>query len=215
MMKILWLIARSSLVGMVLGVSLMPVAAYAQADQRQQANPAAVVGKFYDGLLDVMKQGHALGAAGRYRRLAPMIDETFNLPLMTQVAIGPHWHSLSPEQQSKLIQAFRQFTIASYASNFDDYNGERFDVTPTAQPMAGGSMVLTRLVPRDKKPIALNYVMRDTDGRWQVVDVYAQGTISELASRRSEFTSVLSRNGVDALTEKLVEKAETLLNAPA
>jgi phospholipid transport system substrate-binding protein len=187
----------------------------AQLAERPAAAPPAVIETFHAALLASMRQGAALGGEGRYRKLAPVLDRTFNLPLMTQVAVGPRWSSLSAVQQAKLIDAFRRFTIASYVNHFDNYDGERFEVEPAARPISGGMMVLSRLMPRDKGPIALNYVMRETNGAWQVIDVYAEGTISELARRRSEFNAVLSRNGVDGLADRLVERAQTLIDEPA
>ena len=183
-----------------------------------QDNPApvAAIDALYAELLGVMREGRQLGAEGRYRKLEPVVDRTFNLPLMTQVAVGSRWSSLSGDQQAKLIEAFRRFTIASYANHFDDFGGQRFEVLPQTQSLQGGTMVLSKLVLRDrKKPIDLNYVMRETNGQWQVIDVYAEGTISELARRRSEFGAVLTRSGVDALADRLVERAQTLLNQPA
>lgn len=175
----------------------------------------ATVDRLNGALLDVMRQGGQLGGSGRFAKLQPVLDDVLNLPMMTQVAVGPRWSTLTPDQQHKLVDGFRRFTIATYVSHFDSFEGQRFEVKPTAQPITGGLLVSTQLVPRDKKPIQLDYVMRETDGKWQIVDVYAQGTISELARRRAEFTSVLSRDGADALADRLVEKAETLINQPA
>lgn len=192
-----------------------PVAAPAQLAERRAAPPASVIESFHAALLASMRQGPALGGEARFRKLAPVLDRAFNLPLMTQVAVGPRWSSLSAAQQTKLIEAFRRFTIASYVNHFDSYDGQRFEVEPAARPVAGGMMVLSRLLLRDKGPVALNYVMRETDGAWQVIDVYAEGTISELARRRSEFNAVLSRTGVDGLADRLVERAQTLIDEPA
>jgi phospholipid transport system substrate-binding protein len=209
-------LAKLGLVLSLAGTAVMsPGLRAAVAAEQPQAAPTEIIGKFYEGLTASMRDGPSLGGEGRYRKLEPLVDTTFNLPLMTQVAVGPRWDGLAPDQQSKLIEAFRRFTIASYANHFDSYDGERFDVQPEPQAMAGGTLVLTRLVPKDKQPIVLNYVMRQTGGVWRVIDVYAEGTISELARRRSEFSAVLSRNGVDALTDRLVEKAQTLLDEPA
>jgi phospholipid transport system substrate-binding protein len=182
---------------------------------RPAASPASVIESFHAALLASMRQGSALSGEGRYRKLAPVVDRTFNLPLMTQVAVGPRWASLSVAQQDKLVEAFRRFTIANYVSHFDNYDGERFEVEPTTRQISGGMMVLSRLLPRGKGAVALDYVMRETNGTWQAIDVYAEGTISELARRRSEFSAVLSRQGVDGLTDRLVERAQTLIDQPA
>jgi phospholipid transport system substrate-binding protein len=179
--------------------------------------PAAVatIDRFHAALLDVMRRGSQLDGAGRYRALAPAIDQALNLPLMTQVAVGARWSNLSAEQQAKLVDAFRRFTIATYASNFDSYDGQRFETTGNPRPIAGGVVVTTRLVTAKDAPVQLDYVMRETTGAWQVVDVFAQGTISELARRRSEFTAILSRDGADGLVDRLAAKAQTLIGQPA
>ena len=181
-----------------------------------QAQPTATIDAFYAELVSVMRNGRQLGPEGRYRKLEPVVDRTFNLPLMTQVAVGPRWSGLSADERTKLIEAFRRFTIANYANHFADFSDQRFEVQPETQALQGATLVLSRLNVRDRqKPVQLNYVMREADGRWQVIDVYAEGTISELARRRSEFGAVLSRSGVDALADRLVERAQTLLNQPA
>lgn len=217
----------ASLMGGVSGVALAQSPQAAPPIANQTANstgapadapaPVAAIDAFYAELLGVMRAGKQLGPEGRYRKLEPVVDRTFNLPLMTQIAVGPRWSSLSADERTKLIEAFRRFTIASYANHFDDFGGQRFEVQPETQTMQqGATLVLSKLNLRDrKKPIELNYVMRETKGVWQIIDVYAEGTISELARRRSEFGAVLSRSGVDALADRLAERAQTLLNEPA
>jgi phospholipid transport system substrate-binding protein len=46
--------------------------------------------------------------------------------------------------------------------------------------------------------------------RWQIVDVYLAGTVSELATRRSEFSSVMRRGGAEALVDALQKKTAQL-----
>jgi phospholipid transport system substrate-binding protein len=179
------------------------------------APPVAVIERLHAALLDTMRQGAAVSGEARYRALAPVIDRTFNLPLMTEVAVGPRWSSLSAAQRDKLIAAFRRFTIANYVSHFDSYNGQRFEIAPAPRPIAGGQMVLSQLVPSGRQPVALNYVLRQTDGVWQAIDVYADGTISELARRRSEFNDLLNSAGADGLADRLVERAQSLIKQPA
>jgi phospholipid transport system substrate-binding protein len=51
---------------------------------------------------------------------------------------------------------------------------------------------------------------QDSDGAWKVIDIYLEGTISQLAARRSEFVSVLQRDGADGLVE-LIERRTAAL----
>jgi phospholipid transport system substrate-binding protein len=174
------------------------------------APPRAIVEAFYAVLLDVMKQATSLGFEGRYRRLQPAIEAAFNLPLMIRLAVGPQWNSLTPTQQTRLLEVFRRFTVATYASRFDGYDGERFEVRGEAPAPAGGTMVETRLVPTKGDIVDLNYLLRQGDAGWQIIDVFLSGTISELATRRAEFTSVLGRDGADGLVKLLESKVAAL-----
>lgn len=162
-------------------------------------------------LLQVMKQARQLGPRGRYQMLEPEIRRAYNLPLMTRLAIGPDWQRLSPQDQQQLIAAFTDYSIATYASRFDNYSGERFEVDPRPVSGAGGLMVDTKLVKSNGEPVQLNYLMRPGDGGWQIIDVYLSGTVSQLATQRSEFTSVLHREGAPGLLTLLKQKVATAL----
>ena len=52
--------------------------------------------------------------------------------------------------------------------------------------------------------------MRRVNGRWKIVDVYLDGTVSELALRRSEFSSIVKRESFDALIEAIDAKTAKL-----
>jgi phospholipid transport system substrate-binding protein len=169
---------------------------------------------FYDTLLSVMQQAKALGLKGRYDKLDPAIHKAFNLPLMTQLSVGPDWQKLSPDEQKRLIAAFSDLSVSTYAARFDGYSGEHFDVSPSPTPTASGVIVNTKLVQTSGEPVQLNYLMRDGDAGWQILDVFLKGTISELATRRSEFSSVLRRDGAQALVQ-LIESRAADLKKPA
>ena len=56
------------------------------------ADPAArQIELFYAALLDTMKNGRELGIQGRYRQLAPVAEDTFDLGAMTRLTVGPAW----------------------------------------------------------------------------------------------------------------------------
>ena len=71
-------------------------------------------------------------------------------------------------------------------------------------------MVQTKIVKSDGETMILNYLMRQNRGDWQISDVYLDGTISQLAVQRSEFNSILRREGVDGLVMALNRKVDLL-----
>jgi phospholipid transport system substrate-binding protein len=171
----------------------------------------APIRTFYDALLDAMRRAKALGVHGRYDALAPVIRATFDLAAMTRISVGPRWNSIPPEQQTALIDGFTRMTIATYASRFDGYSGERFEVDPAVETRKTGSVVHTRLVQSNGEPIAINYLMRRSAAGWKVVDVYLTGAISELATRRSEFGAILDAGGPTKLIDSLKQQTDQLL----
>jgi phospholipid transport system substrate-binding protein len=52
--------------------------------------------------------------------------------------------------------------------------------------------------------------MRQAEAGWQVIDVYLTGTISQLATQRSEFAGVLQQGGGDALVRLLDQRIASL-----
>lgn len=199
----------------VLLLSAASAAICAAAPRRAAAADAAaapaVIQHFYDVLLGVMKDANHLSFDQRYQRLAPTTTQTYNLPLMSRLAVGPGWAQLPPAQQQRLTDAFTSYTIAEYASQFDGYSGERFVVDPAPATSANGPIVQTSLVKSNGEKVVLNYLMRQgADGAWQVIDVYLSGTISQLATRRAEFTSVLQQGGGDALVKLLEQRIAAL-----
>jgi phospholipid transport system substrate-binding protein len=170
---------------------------------------ADTVRAFYSTLLDTMRAGRQLGAQGRYARLAPAIASSFDIPLMTRLAVGPDWNSLTPAQQAQVTQAFQHYIAAVYAERFDSYAGEQLKVTGE-QASPGGTVILSQIVKSDGEPVHINYLMRQNDGAWQIADVYLNGTISELATRRSEFGSILKTQGINGLITALNNKAAAL-----
>jgi phospholipid transport system substrate-binding protein len=184
-------------------------AAWAEADSLDPA--PALIQTFYDALLAGLKQAKDLGVQGRFEKLAPVVERIFDLPTMTRVACGPSWAKLPADKQAALVAAFRRMTIANYASQFTEYAGQQFVVDPKASPHHADLIVHSKLIPAHGAPVTINYRMRGSGIDWKVVDVYLDGTISQLAVRRSEFTAILHSAGPDKLLATLQDQNDRLL----
>ncbi|MBV9250651.1 MAG: ABC transporter substrate-binding protein [Acetobacteraceae bacterium] len=180
---------------------------------RAQAGAGAVapIREFCDKLLDVMKAGQSAPFNTRFDMLAPVIDRVFDLTTILQNSVGASWGSLSPADQEALTAAFRQYTIASYVNSFDHYSGQRFEVLPDPQQVQPGQLIVrSRIIPQSGSPHELNYVMRSRGSTWKVVDVLADGSISQVARQRSDFRGLLASGGAPALAKRLQQKSADL-----
>lgn len=164
-----------------------------------------------NGLIGIMKAGTGTPFAQRFDALAPIVDRSFDLPVILQESVGPTWSSLPQDQQEMLMQAFRRYTVASYVNSFDEYKGQRFDIRPDTRPVGNGEQVVhTRIIPKNGDGHELDYVMRQGSEGWRVVDVLADGSVSRVAVQRSDFRRLLTRGGAQALAQSLRTKSADL-----
>jgi phospholipid transport system substrate-binding protein len=195
------------------------VPATAQAPDRKLTNTQAPltdpatkqIRGFYDTLLESMQHAQALGMDGRYKKLEPAIDKAFDFPGMTQMIIGPNWAAMSEADKTALTSAFRRMTIADYAHNFDGYGGEAFTVDPQVIERKGDKVVRSKLVLPGKAPIPFVYRMTKTAQGWQILDIFLNGYVSEVATRRADFASTLRKGGASALAAKLNAMTDAML----
>ena len=199
-------LARRTALSAMAALLALGIAGSAGAAAAESSSAATPVRGFYDALLHTMQQGQKLGQSGRYAALAPVVQRTFDIPYMTRMAVGPSWSSLSEAKRQQLTEAFGRYVTATWASRFDSYSGEKLEVGGS-KPYGASQLVETRIVKSDGEPVSINYLMRRDGDSWRVGDVYLTGTISELATRRAEFSSVLRSQGVDGLIAALNRKA--------
>ncbi|MDB5407635.1 MAG: Hopanoid biosynthesis associated rane protein HpnM [Rhodospirillales bacterium] len=191
---------------LVLAIGLICLAGV---EAQAAADPTEVIEGLNAALLDTMKNADSLGVKGRYEKLRPVVKRTFDVGYMTRLSVGRLWGDMTPDQRQRAIAAFRRYITINYAVQFDGYSGETFKVLGKQQ-VKHGVIVRSQLVKPDSDTIDLNYLMHDNDTAWQVRDVYLQGSISQLATRRSEFTAILRSGGIEALIAMLDKKVAEL-----
>jgi phospholipid transport system substrate-binding protein len=195
-------------------------AAAAQADAAAAGEPTAVVDRLHAALLDTMQNADALGVEGRYRALRPILEDVYDFRTMIAIVAGAHWASAGEDRQRALLDAFSRLSAATYADRFDGYDGETFEIEGTREGPRGTTLVDTRLNRSDGEPVAITYVLRPGrtptgDQGWRIIDVLLEGSISELALRRSDYAGILAAGGVPRLTEVLDEKVAAMLSGEA
>jgi phospholipid transport system substrate-binding protein len=196
-------------------LAMLPLATPARAEAIAPTSPSIlVVEKLHAALLGVMKDATRLGYQGRYERLAPILMETYDTAFMAEKSVGRHWNLATPADQAALVETFSRFMVANYAGRFDGYAGEHFEILGEDPSAQGTVLVRSRLVEKEDEGVQLNYRLRPVDGSWKIIDVYLNGTVSELALRRSEYTSLIKRDGWQAVLTALDARIHDLSTAP-
>jgi phospholipid transport system substrate-binding protein len=185
---------------------LTPLAARAQ----QLPPPAVPIAALNQGLLAIMHEGKAAPFAKRVSEIKPLVEQAFDLQQILQNSVGLRWASFSQQQKDDLFEAFTRWTIATWVSNFDTYDGETFNISPNPRTVGQDQVVQTQIVPRTGTPTRLDYVMRNMGSGWKAVDVLADGSISRVAVQRSDFRTLLRTGDPAPLIANLRYKADAL-----
>jgi phospholipid transport system substrate-binding protein len=177
----------------------------------QVSDPAArQIESFDAALIKTLQAGKSAGPQGRAKVIGPAVEQAFDLPTMVRFAVGPEWAKMDAAEQAALQKAFSRFTIANYAKNFDNYNGQKLELDGDVQTRGVDKLVKTKLTGGGSN-VSLAYRMRETGGTWKIIDVYYNGSISQLTTQRSDFASTLSSGGAKALVVKLDAQTDKLL----
>jgi phospholipid transport system substrate-binding protein len=178
------------------------------------ASSGDTVQGLYDALLGTMKNGRLLGQSGRFTQLEPVIRRSFDIASMARLSVGPSWPGLTEAQRQEVTESFGRYTSALYADRFDSYAGQKLEVTGE-QPGPSGVMVKSQIVKANGEPVKVDYMMRPNGDGWLISDIYLDGAISEVATRRSEFAAILKTDGIDGLIAALNRKADMLTGTTA
>lgn len=169
-----------------------------------------VVERLHDSILDCMKNAKDLGFDGRYEKMDAIVAETFDLPFMARSSIGKQWRALDVDGQRAWLDLSRRLSATNYAYNFDGWSGERFETVGADHGTRDTVRVRTKLVQELDPDIRFDYRLRERDGAFRVIDIQLDGTVSELALRRADYTSTIDRSGYDQLVTDLEKKIDEM-----
>lgn len=191
-----------------IAVAVLCAAAAVPAEPEQ--GPMQAIDGLHAALLDVMKHAVELGYDGRAAKLAPVIPRHFDVAFMAEKSVGPYWKRASDAERERFLEAFLRFMVANYAGQFDGWTGQSFETLGEEPARMDTRIVRTRLLDPTDEDVELNYRMHRTSEGWKIIDVYLDGTVSELALRRSEFSGIVKRENFAALIAALDAKVAKL-----
>ena len=182
--------------------------AFAQNGVDPHTAPDVFVKTVGERALDVMKED----GAARTRDPAAIneVINTYILPYVnlektTRLAAGRHWRTATPEQQTRLVEAFKGTLIRTYGSAFRQ-------VTPSSSlailpyrgaPDATDTVVKSALTQeRGGAPVAIDYRLEKTGEGWKIYDLNVEN-IWLIQNYRNQFNQEVNANGIEGLIKTL------------
>ena len=104
-----------------------------------------------------------------------------------------------------IADTFRQLSVATYAGQFKEYEGEQFELLQQRSLPRDQVLVRSQFTKSDGDTVDFDYVLQQSNDGWQIINILADG-VSDLALKRTEYRAILQRDGFQALIELLEEK---------
>lgn len=175
------------------------------AQEQVNGGPSQVVERLNNALLEAMKKADELGYEGRYELLAPVIRSTYEFRSIAKYTTGEYWRTFTEAQQEKFVEKLIEYGIATYAYQFNGYDGETFQLISEEPFRQKFRIVKAVLEIPSEENVEFVYILRQDEGDWRIIDIRHDG-VSDLALQKAQYTQILSKEGFDGLMAKLSEK---------
>lgn len=126
------------------------------------------------------------------------------------LVLGQHFKSTTPEQRSKFFVAFEQFIVQAYAQALTGYTDQKIEIENPKNVSDNQVNIRVKIIQSgNQSPINLNFYWRKNskDGKWQVYDMAAEG-VSMVETKKQEWSTILRKDGIDALTVQVQKAAD-------
>ncbi|MBE9606599.1 ABC transporter substrate-binding protein [Acetobacteraceae bacterium H6797] len=132
--------------------------------------------------------------AQRRQQVAAILRKAVDVDGVGRFILGRWWRVATPDEQQQYMKLFEETLIRNLSARFGEYQGVRFSLGRSQQRSEEDVLVNTIIERPGNPAFALDWRVSDVDGQPRIVDVIAEGTSLRL-TQRSEYSSVISRNG--------------------
>jgi phospholipid transport system substrate-binding protein len=159
-------------------------------------NPAdaiAFMNRLWNRAVEVLNK--KADPAVREARFRELFHDDFDAPGIARFVLGRYWRSASDAEQKEFVKLFEDYVTFVYTVRLADFGGETFKVRGSRSDGDGVIVSTDVLSPGGTNPLRIDWrLVTDDSGAYKINDVIVDG-ISMMVTQRSEFASVVQRNG--------------------
>jgi len=180
---------RSLLTGLFV---LFATASIAATPMVNPADAVAFMNKLWDRAVEVLNS--KTDPAIREARFRDLFHKDFDCPGIARFVLGRYWRTASKEEQQEFVKLFEDYVVFVYATRLSNFGGEALKVSGSRSD-GDGVIVSTDVIhPGAAPPMKIDWRLVADNGTYKISDVIVEG-ISMMVTQRSEFASVVQRNG--------------------
>jgi len=147
-----------------------------------------------------------ISTEARIEEFESLLEDAFDLEAVGRFVVGRAWRSATDEERQRFLKLFKEFSVFNWGSRFDEYGGQRLNVTNVVPDEDKGHFVETRIGDQNGKPFIVTWRLRKRDEGLRIVDISVEG-IWMSQTWRSEYAAVLKETGgLDGLNNTLEDR---------
>ena len=125
---------------------------------------------------------------------------------MSKIILGDAWaHSIQNDRE-KFIEKFTLYISSSYIDRFKDIKGFNYEYKGV-DSIGENYQIAYSIFKFDQTEILkINYMLIKNKNKWLIFDVLFNGSISEIATKKSEFNETLKNGDINSLINLISEK---------
>ena len=139
-----------------------------------------------------------------------LINLTYDTEKMLSLIIGDIWKNQNNAIKSEMISVFEEYITKNYVKRFSKIKNPDFE-NLEEKKIGSHLMVKSNLILNGKEKVSINYLLTLKGKQWRIFDVLLAGSVSEVATKKSEFSSFIKEGSISPLIEALKEKNKELL----
>ena len=196
---------RRRLLLTLLAAGLLPIAWRAAGAAPSADQARALIEGISAEVLAVLSDDD-LGDRQKFDALVALLERPIDLDLVARLILGRHWRTVNDGQRQQYLELFREYALANLASKLHLYQGQSFEVTGAKVVSDKDALVTSRNLSDGAPPMQVDWRLRQQDGAGLVtIDLIVEG-VSLIVTLRSEFGSVIERQGFDGLLAELRQR---------
>jgi phospholipid transport system substrate-binding protein len=174
------------------------------AAQSAVSAPRAMVQETVDAVLVVL-QDKSLSTEQKRSRIEQIAYQRFDFTTLSKLVLARNWPRFSKTQQAQFVEEFKRYLAVNYGNRIERYDQQKVEIVGERKEPRGDVTIQSVVRGAEFDGATIDYRLRQTEGRWLVIDVIVEG-ISLVSNFRDQFKEVLARGGPEELLKALREK---------
>ena len=160
-------------------------------------DPMMTVNFLHEGLKQINSNNNS-----DLNNVLKVINRTYDTEKMLKMIIGSDWKNQENEKKNELIMVFEKYISKNYFNRFSRIQEVSFSNEKKEKISSDFFLVRSNLIIKQEK-ISIDYLLHLKDNTWKIFDVLLDGSVSEIATKKSEFRIYIKEKKIDSLIDAL------------